>query len=444
MRHMFTTWLAIQIALVILLPAPRAQAQMNTVFDSIFNGILIDQMSVSPGEHKNHFIPAAEAASQTLSPALEQMIVRNIGSLPLSSSIAGTIWQKAPDGTPRKLRTSWGPIFAETGTTLGKGGLSFGVNYTSSSLDRLRGLDTRDISFTFTHENVFPDDGPLGTLPMERDLINVVMDLNIDADVFALTGTYGLLPNLDVGVAVPFVKLRMYGDAQATVSSFTFAQTGNALHFFSGTSTDPIFTTTQPYDESATGIGDIALRAKYAIGSSSKEQYALLLDARLPTGAEADFLGSGSTNVNLVGVASRSFDRFTPHVNLGYGYRGAEGVSDDFVFATGFDQSVSSSMSFAFDVLGVVPLNTNETVSIAPGTTAILDRPADATHTAVFRDIKNSNVPDYKRDTVVDASFGMRVAAFDRSILQANMTLPMNKGGLRSGIAWTLGLAIYN
>ena len=444
MHHWVRSIFIMSIVFATLMPAGSATAQMNTVFDEVFNGILIDQLSLSPGDHVNHYIPAAEAASANLTPALNRMIVRNISSLPLSSTIAGTVWEKAPDGTPQPVRMSWGPIYAETGATLGKGGVNVGVTYTGMKLDRLRGLNTRDIEFAFTHEDVDPDDGPLGTLTMESDVISVVMDLNVDSDVFALTGTYGLLSNLDVGFALPIIKLSIYGDARATVGSFTHAAHGLALHYFGGDPINPVLDTTQPYSESATGIGDVALRAKYSLRNTTREQYGFLVDVRLPTGAEEDFLGSGNTNANLMGIYSRTFNKFTPHVNLAYGFRGAEAESDDVMFAVGFDQSVSSKLSFAFDVLGLVPLDANKTAQIAPGTTTIVDNPPNASGGTSTRVIDNSNVPEFERDSTIDASFGFRYAPFDRTLLQANILLPMNDGGLRSGTTWMVGIAVYN
>ena len=91
MRHWIRSVFIMSALLAAFAPVSPATAQMNTIFDEVFNGILIDQLSLSPGDHVNHYIPAAEEASANLTPALNSMIVSNIGSLPLSSTIAG-IW----------------------------------------------------------------------------------------------------------------------------------------------------------------------------------------------------------------------------------------------------------------------------------------------------------------------------------------------------------------
>ncbi len=85
--------------LLAFLVSVPAQAQLNRVFDTLFDDILREGFRLSPGEHANHFLPAAEEASNALTPALNSLIAGNISSFPLSSNVAGVIISVV-DGKP--------------------------------------------------------------------------------------------------------------------------------------------------------------------------------------------------------------------------------------------------------------------------------------------------------------------------------------------------------
>src|SRR5690606_36919099 len=128
---------------------------------------------------------------------------------------------------------------------------------------------------------------------------------------------------------------------------------GQAFHFFGcsgeldGGCLDPVLTTEEHYDDSVAGIGDVALRAKYHFPTSGEYDLGALLDVRLPTGSQDDYLGTGSVGVQFSLLASASLGDFAPHANVGYGYRGSavetEGGGSDrsgVRFAVGFDQQL--------------------------------------------------------------------------------------------------------
>jgi hypothetical protein len=79
---------------------------------------------------------------------------------------------------------------------------------------------------------------------------------------------------------------------------------------------------------SATGIGDVLLRAKYNVYRSSTSAFAAALDLRLPTGDEDDLLGTGATRAQFFAVASGEYGRFSPHVNFGYTVSSGESSAD--------------------------------------------------------------------------------------------------------------------
>jgi len=231
-------------------------AQLNRVFTNIFDQVLKNDLTLSPGEHGLHFIPAADEANAALTPALNALISHNLASFPLTASVAG-ITIDFSTGLPVPIRGSLGPIYAERAETIGAGKINFGVNYTYLDLAKFRGIRTEDMRFTFTHADVQEDGEPLGDLSQgEADVIDFALGMDLNATIFAFFATLGITNRFDIGIAVPVIDINMSGEAIATLDG----PTARVLHEF------PIgsFSDTVPYNESATGIGDIGLRLKYS------------------------------------------------------------------------------------------------------------------------------------------------------------------------------------
>lgn len=436
--------------------APEARAQLNDTFGEVFDSYLSStgRIALSGTFHGNHFLPAAELAAQQLAPALSSMITSNISSFPLSATQAGVTFDFST-GTPVPLRESLGPIFAETGETLGQDRLHIGFNLSFLSLDSFRGMPVSDMQFTFAHvdqepQPPFPVEGEQGNTfgnpTWEHDTIDLSLDLDVNATLTVLYASYGLSNRLDLGVALPLVQVSMQGTSRAVIDSYTYGKPANnpefegAAHRFGGDALNPILEAEEPYDASATGIGDLVLRMKYNFGRRAEASYAALVDVRLPTGSEDDFLGSGATSVRLLGIASRQFGDFAPHLNVGYDLRLAERDSDEFEFAAGFDHQLTSGVTLAVDVLGSLDLNADESIALFPGTVTLTEFYENELGTGrLNRTIDLSNIPERDYDHVVDASVGMRAAPSDKVLLLFNLLIPLNDGGLRSRVAPTFG-----
>ena len=424
--------------------ATNGSAQLSNVFSNVFKTILDDRLrlSGSPGQHGTHFQKAAALAESTLTPALNTLISRNIGSFPLSSTSAGITFDFS-SGLPVSITESMGPIFAELGQTFGQGKLNIGFNYNYLDLSRFRGIRTQDMRFTFTHQDVGAPG--LGDSPNESDILDVTLDLNVNASIFALFATLGVTNNFDVGVAVPIVHVELNGNARAHISSFTYAYLGAAYHQFGKDTLNPVLDTTVPYDESVTGLGDIAFRFKYGSIRAADMDIAALLDVRLPTGKKENFLGSGKTNVRLLGILSRRIGDFTPHLNVGFEYRGEREFESNVIqFASGFDQKVTSGLTFAMSVLGQFDIESSKAIKLFPGTVRIVDRIVRGGIVVGQnpRDIGLSNVPDRNNDNLLTLSTGFRYAPSEQLILLGNVLVPLNAGGLRPVVAPTIGLSV--
>jgi len=440
---------AVLLLLVIFASVQPARAQLNTVFSDLFNEVLVNRLKLSPGKHLDHFKPAAAQANAELVPALNSLITGDISSFPLTST-SPRIGFDFSTGRPIPVTESLGPIMAETAEPLGKGKLVLEASYTYLDLGQLRGLPTNQMEFTFTHQSVTKGETVLGENTNESDLIEMVMDLHTHVNLGAIIATYGVTSNLDLIVGIPLISVRLNGTAVATINSYTFASGGSAHHYFGGDSLQPVLVTNVPYDQSATGIGDVALRVKYSFVHGEGMNAAALLDMRFPTGRVEDFLGSGKGTVGLWGILSSRMGDLTPHLNLGYTHRAADLQSDLIEFRAGFDNKLSSKVTFALDVIGQIDVNPSEAIHLAPGTVTIVDmidsvrnNPASGHIPGVqsVRTIDLSNIPDLSNDNAYSLAAGFRYAPSEAIMLFANVLIPLNSRGLRAYIAPTLGLS---
>lgn len=433
-------------AVLLTLAARPSSAQLTSTFSDLFNQILGEELALSPGQHAGHFEPAAEIAVGTLTPAFNGLIAGNITSFPLSSTAAGVTFDFS-SGQPVSVLESQGPIFAEIAQTLGKSHFNVGVTATRLNLSRLRGIPLDEIRFTFPHQDL--GSPGLGDNPTEIDLIDVYMGLDVGASIFALSGTYGLTDALDVGVAIPFVSINVEGTARAVVDSRTITRFGQALHFFDGTAINPVLELEEEYEASASGIGDIALRAKYRFPTQSAYDLAALADVRLPTGDEEDFLGSGSLGFRLALLASTEVGNFTPHLNVGFDRRGTASDStgdnefdrNSVVIVAGFDQQIASGVTFAIDLLSNFSLS-DDPLDDFPDRVFIQDGSEFPTGGSATREVRLTNIPIDGTDNTLDLSVGARVAFSDRFQVLGNLLVPLNDGGLRSSVVPTVGASL--
>jgi hypothetical protein len=306
------------------------------------------------------------------------------------------------------------------------------------------------MQFAFTHQEVTnrttgKPDSVLGLNPNESDIITITTDLHARAHIGALSATVGVTKDLDVGVALPVISMTLSGSAKAVISSYSFAVGGFANHYFGGDSLHPILQTTYPYNRTATGIGDLAIRAKYSIARGGSIDAAALIDVRLPTGKTEDFLGTGKVTTRVWGILSRRFGEVTPHLNVGYTNNPAEFQSDALEFRAGFDSKFFSTLTFAFDILGHIDLSTSEAIHLAPGSTTIYDHPGKFPTTdstgVVARQVANSNIPDSNTDNIYSAAVGFRYSPAEKFVIVFNMLVPLNSKGLRAALAPTLGFS---
>lgn len=310
----------------------------------------------TPGfSHEAHFI--TEDNKQFL--ALDQfneLIANQLSAFPLASSAGGFTYKLDPAlGVFTRTTDSFGPIYAERGETLGKGKFNFGLNYSRATFDTVDGVDLRGggLRLVFTHQDTNNDGGSLQPF-FEGDVITGQIYLKIQTNVTAFVLTYGVTDKLDLGFAVPLVKVELDSVTEAQVQRLaTGTSSVPTLHRFqNGTANETLTQSGQ-----ASGVGDIVLRGKYSLLRNDGFSLAAAADVRVPTGEDRDLLGTGTYQVKAGVVASARVGALGPHVNLSYATAtkpagGRERAPDEIGYAIGFDVAASPRLTLAVDLLG--------------------------------------------------------------------------------------------
>jgi hypothetical protein len=392
-------------------------------------------LELSPGEHGEHFLPVNVASSRAIINSLNSFIGASISSFPLSSSTAGVTFDFST-GTPVPTSTSFGPIFSERGQTVGQGRINMGLNFTVINFKKIRGISTQDLRLTFTHEDV--GEPGLGDSPNEFDTMDFYMNMDVSASVFALYFTYGVTDRFDISVALPFINVNIKSDPLAEMNSYTWVNNDSANHFFDGTQTEPVLTKSPtPINDDATGMGDIALRAKYNFVRDKAIDFSAMLEYRMDTGDADNFLGAGYSSLRTVIIGSKIIGNFAPHLNLAYWKKFTDLDRDKFEIILGYDQKIAEWFTLVIDVLGRFELGDpiesqqfpeNENINWTVG------------NTNYTNSVSLTNIPNYSRDDIIDAAFGFKMNLKQSLLIIANVFVPLNDDGLRAGVVPTIGM----
>jgi len=384
--------------------------------------------------HGSHFVPSAVSGNATIISFLSSSISSNITNIPFSSSSGGETF-RFEGATPVRTSISAGPIYAERAQTLGRGRLFAGIARSGLHYQTLRGIPLDDIQFTFAHANVdfpgcdaiFSGDCTLYGVPtFENETIDFRLSLDVSVDVTALLLTYGISDRIDFGVVLPFVSTELRGTSTATI--IPFGNAGPPPHFFSGTPENPVFTASRFSEGSSSGLGDVSARVKINLREANPVSLAILAEGRFPTGSEEDLRGSGAVALRGLGIVSAHLGDFSPHANVGYLYRGRFVDNDAFLLTGGFDQLLAPWATLAADLITEFQVGASK-----------LTVPSDAVLEAPFRrTIHATSIPE-RRDDIVNASLGTKLSLPQRVTFLANALFPLNRGGMRPDVLWTLG-----
>jgi hypothetical protein len=198
-----------------------------------------------------------------------------------------------------------------------------------------------------------------------------------------------------------------------------------------------IDTTVRSQSGTASGVGDIVVRAKYHMLKGDSWGIAESVDVRLPTGDELNLLGIAGSQVKLTFIASSELGQLSPHVNFAYTISGTSDAGDDpdtFVFppreeinyAAGADLALSLRATIAADVVGRVMRKAGTPVwgpSDLPGS-----------------EYQQFNFNPGQDLHLLLGSVGLKVNPFGNMLFTTNVLFPLAKNGLTDNLTWMAGV----
>lgn len=393
---------ALAVMLALLLSSSESSARrLADLIPGLYSG---DGITLAPPlppippqfSHAPHFRVDSAASINRLN----EQIVAETGVFPFSSSVGGFTFAFEKElGTFVQTTETLGPLFAERAPTLGRGRLNLNFAFTFFKYDTFQGTNLNNVEVVARHQ---PDVIPPPDVPtlFELDTLRIKVDLDIDVQIFALAASYGITDRLDVGILVPIasVDMKVKSHADIIVSP---ENPFPGIHTFVGGPESP----DDAANGNATGLGDIVLRAKYHLLKGAVVDIAGAVLAKLATGDEKDFLGTGTTTVRPFLIFSRTlFDVLTPHLNIGYEFNLDRDAKSAVKYAAGFDVG-TKKFTVAADLLGS-------------------DEPNG----------------DGIGDNIFTGSLGIKWNPWKQLLLSANAQFPLNKSGLRSNFIPTFGV----
>jgi hypothetical protein len=236
-------------------------------------------------------VPAADATRDTVS----RLFSIELSNLPVASSSGGFVYRLNPSlGVVERASEGFGPFFTERVLRNGRGQASIGLSYQFANFSTLQGADL--------DAGTFPTNAARTTgssVPFSVDTLS----LKLDSQTTTVFASYGVSDRLAIGGSVPFVTVHFSGtrlrneDGRSTLQS---SQSGTA-----------------------TGVGDIAVNARYLLMGTGLKGVAVGSDLRLPTGRREDLLGSGRTSARFIGIGSFEEGHLSVNANAGYAVGGA-------------------------------------------------------------------------------------------------------------------------
>jgi hypothetical protein len=353
--------------------------------------------------------------------AMSSALAIELGSFPIGSSSGGfTYFFDASSGAYVRSSQSFGPAFAERPLTGGRGKLSFGMTHQHRRYDRLEGKSLRDGKVVLSDLLVTSNDVPL-------DVIQSTFTVAIDTDTTTLFGTYGVTERLDVAVAVPLQRVSV----DASVRT--------ALLKFSG-----IPAVTAERRQHASGIGDIALRAKYNLLNRAKGSVAGGMDLRLPTGDDEDLLGTGNARAKIYGAAATQISRVSPHVNIGYTFR-SEPEGRRFYYGAEIDYTAGAEVvltpraTLVGDVIGrsLAEEGRLHEVSKTAEVFALTPTGQPTTERWTYSGLE---LQSGERLNLLLGTLGVKFSPGSTFMISTHVLFPLGSAGLQSGVTPVIGV----
>jgi hypothetical protein len=456
------------VAIVLCLFPGVAIAQTGTSagLAGLLPGLILREVTLPSATHGAHFSPLT--INDPTNPAVEiveafnKQLVVQLSTVPLGSSSGGFTYTFDPVvGTFSRASRSFGPAFAERALTAGRGRFNAGMNFQHLSYSSFEGRDLEDgsIRFYLRHAECCTSGGPAGPPTFgiinnpngtrsdpffEGDLIQTALSLKAKTDSFVFFGNYGLTDRLDIGLAIPLVRVEL--DATMVASILRLATGTGLIHTFEAgnlAATERTFSAAG----TATGVGDIVLRSKYRITGGAGAGLAAAVDFRLPTGDQDNLLGAGA-QTKLFLIASSNSERWGQHVNVGYSFAsgelgavaplgaGAVDVPDEFNYTAGVEYVAESRVTLIADVVGRVLRDAGRLTPRLKTFEFVQGANGGPMASAQFEEFE----PREGNLHLMFGTAGVKFNPFGNFLINASVLVPVTKSGLRSRVGAVIGI----
>ena len=348
-----------------------------------------------------------------------QAVVSQLSTFPLGSSAGGFTFTFDPARqTFTRSSDSFGPSFAERAMTMGQNTFNVGAMYQRATYDSVEGRDLNNGEIRF----LVPD------MPRPGDVVAAELAIDLTTDILVLSMTYGLTDRIDVGTAVPFIRVGL----DASVSPILVRSAGGAM----GPGQEmalPVVSRTG----AASGVGDIVLRTKYNFLKQSGGGASVVLDVSLPTGDSNNLLGTGAPRGKGLFVASTTLGRVAPHVNAGYTLVGPSAntgieTDDEYHYVAGVEAVVTEEVTVALEFIARTITNVGRLrfgAAPDPG-------PSQNGQDVVTLDQLNREEGDLNLRL---GSVGFKWHAGRTWLLNTSVLFPLSDAGLVDRLTWSIG-----
>ena len=336
---------------------------------------------------------AAEATRATVS----TLLLAELATLPPSLSSVGFAYRLNPTiGTVERASASFGSFFTERSLTAGRGQSAIGVNFRTTSYQRLDGRELRDGTF-LTTANQFRDEA--------RPFDEETLTLELSSSVLTFTGTFGVTDRLDVSAAVPLVTLSMSGSRVNTYRGTARVQA--------------------EADATTRGLGDVSVRAKYALLGQAASGLAVAGELRLPTGSKENLIGTGEAAFTALVIASTEHGPLGAHGNFSFS---GGGLSSELAYRGALCYSASDRVTLVGELVGRRFADAGR-IAAAPMPHPTIE--GVDTIRLISEDISLATAA-----VVVGAKWNLTRTW----ILSGHVQLPISEGGLHSGPVTLIGI----
>jgi hypothetical protein len=360
-------------------------------------------------------LPTAFHTNSSTFNFFNEAFATQIGQLPLATPASGFILILDKSGVLAPSQETLGPLVAERAETIGRHRAYLAFTFQRYVFNEIDGNNLGNLPILFYY-------------PSQKNPQVITYTQNsISANVnqYVTYGTFGLTSRFDLSVAIPFLRVSMGVTSQGTEYSTTSPATASFVETIPG---------------SASGIGDVVFAAKGTLLKKGKYGIALGGELRVPSGDEQNFLGSGAVGLKPYVVFARR-GRFAPHLNLGYQWNGSSSLAVDangkqgqlpgyFEYIGGADIGVSKRLTLAADFVG--------------------QHFFDAAQVTTPRVVAGFSVNNQPVMSIMQANgsynsnylaFGLKANPWRYLVLQANIDVKVNDGGLRANVVPFFGIS---